>query len=101
MMATVIVAFVPDLMDRSKVAAAGEVAFVARAGDLHGTVADVVVVDLSRPGVLEVLPALAGKRVIGFASHIDRPLLDAARAAGCTEVLARSAFFSRLAELLA
>lgn len=96
-----ITAFVPDLMDRSKVAAAGDVTFVTRVDELRDTVADVVVVDLSRPGVLEVLPALGGKRVIGFASHVDRALMDAARAAGCGEVLARSAFFAGLTELLA
>ena len=96
-----IAAFVPDLMDRSKVAAAGDVTFVTSVAELGHTLADVVVVDLSRPGVLEALPALVGKRVIGFASHVDRALLDAARVAGCGEVLARSAFFSRLTELLA
>ncbi len=93
-----IVAFVPDLIDRSKVAASGSVTFVSRAEDLSGREADVVIVDLSRPGVLDVLASIVSPRIVGFASHVDRPLMDAARAAGCTEVLARSAFFSRLAE---
>jgi hypothetical protein len=96
----VIVAYVPDLMDRSKVAAAGDVTFVTRPEDLVASGADTVLVDLARPGVLDVLGSLGSARIVGFASHVDRPLLDAARAAGCTEVLARSAFFSRLAELL-
>jgi len=50
----------------------------------------------------EVLGPLAatGARVIGFGSHVDTDLLAAARLAGCEEVLARSAFFSRLDELL-
>jgi hypothetical protein len=88
-------------MDRSKVAAAATgVTFVSSPADLVASEAAVVVVDLSRPGVLDVLPALAGRRVIGFGSHVDRELLDRARAAGCTEVLARSAFFLRLGELL-
>jgi hypothetical protein len=52
-----------------------------------------------RPGVLEVLPSVSA-RVIGFGSHVDRDLLAAARAAGCDQVLARSAFFSRLPQLL-
>lgn len=96
-----VAAFVPDLMDRSKVAgAAPGTVFVARAADLAGVQADLVVVDLGRPGVLDVVPALTG-RVVGFGSHVDRGLLDAARAAGCDQVLARSAFFSRLSELLA
>jgi hypothetical protein len=99
---TSIVAFVPDLMDRSKVsAAAGDrVRFVASAGELSKTEADVVVVDLSRPGVLEALPSIKS-RTIGFGSHVDTELLDAAKEAGCDEVLARSAFFSQLPELLA
>ena len=95
-----VAAYVPDLMDRSKVAAAGDVTFVARPADLAGVAADVAVVDLSRPGALEALAPLAGVRTIGFGSHVDRALLDAARAAGCDEVLPRSAFFARLPELL-
>ncbi len=95
-----ILAFVPDLMDRSKVAAAGTVTFVQQPADLTGQPADLVIVDLSRPGVLDALPDLAGTRVIGFASHVDRALMDAARAAGCTEVLARSVFFSRVADIV-
>ena len=101
-----VAACVPDLMDRSKVAAAAaavgaDVTFVARPADLAAAAAaDVVVVDLSRPGVLEALASLAGVRTVGFGSHVDRALLDAARAAGCDEVLARSTFFARLPEVL-
>jgi hypothetical protein len=95
-----VAAYVPDLMDRSKVAAAGaEVTFAPSPTALVGIDADVIVVDLGRPGVLEVLPRLQ-LPVIGFASHVDRDLLGAARAAGCDQVFARSAFFSRVAELL-
>jgi len=100
-----VIAFVPDLMDRSKVAAVARTArFVGSPADLAPACGpgDVVVVDLGRPGVLDVLPSLAatGARVIGFGSHVDRPLLDAARAAGCAEVMARSAFFARLRDLV-
>lgn len=113
-----VVALVPDLMDRSKVAAAAPgVRFVRSPAELAAEVAgdagtgaagtgadraDLIVVDLSRPGVLDALPSLAagGSRVVGFGSHVDRALLDAARAAGCSQVLARSAFFARLPELL-
>jgi hypothetical protein len=96
-----VVAYVPDLMDRSKVAAAGDVTFVTDPSQLvHAAeAADVVVVDLTRSGVLEVVPAL-GAPVIGFANHTQKELLDAARAAGCREALPRSAFFTRLDELL-
>ncbi len=105
-----VVAYVPDLMDRSKVAAAAPGAtFVPRPDGLPAAVADAadldsdvtVVVDLTRPGVLEVLPSLAGRgRVVGFANHTARQVMDDAKAAGCDQVLARSAFFSRLEELL-
>ena len=99
-----IAAYVPDLMDRSKVAAAaaagnGEVTFVASPADLGSVDADLVVVDLSRPGVLEALPAIKA-RTIGFGRHTQRDLLDAAQAAGCDLVLKRSDFFPRVEELL-
>jgi len=97
-----VVAYVPDLMDRSKVAAAGrDVVFVDDPKALPDTPGDLVVVDLMRPGVLEVLPALKGRRVVGFGRHTERALLEAAAAAGCDEVLPRSSFFPRVAELLA
>ena len=96
----VILAFVPDLMDRSKVAAAGAVTFVARPEDLRDRHADLVIVDLSRLGPPDVLSSVDSPRIIGFASHVDRHVLDSGRAAGCTEVMARSAFFSRLGALL-
>lgn len=96
---TTVAAYVPDLMDRSKLSGAG-VTFVSTPADLVAMEVDVVVVDLSRPGVLDVLPRLAGRRVIGFGSHVDAELLDAARAAGCTEVLPRSKFFARFPAVL-
>ena len=94
-------------MDRSKVQAVGgdAVRFVSSAAALVDASSDpavrMVVVDLSRPGVLHSLPALVatGRRTIGFGSHVDSALLDAARAAGCDEVLPRSIFFRRLEEL--
>lgn len=98
-----IVAYVPDLIDRSKVAGAGEAVFVSRPGDLAGLSdgADVVVVDLTRPGAVEAVAGLSHGRVIGFANHTARQTMEAARAAGCGAVMARSEFFSRLDELLA
>jgi hypothetical protein len=99
---TRVVAFVPDLMDRSKVAAAAaaEVTFVDSPAALVEAPGDVIVVDLMQTGVLDVLPALTGRRVIGFGRHTERERLAAARAAGCTEVLPRSSFFPKLDELL-
>ena len=112
---TAVLAFVPDLMDRSKVAAAGgdRVRFVstpeALAVELTTALPDLVVIDLGRPGALDAVAEVvaAGRsveprpRMVGFGSHVDRDLLDAAQAAGCDEVLARSAFFGRLTDLLA
>ena len=99
-----VVAYVPDLMDRSRVeiacrTAGRTVEFVARPADLARAVADgarFVVVDLAPAGVLDILAHLAPAHTVGFASHVDRTLLEAARAAGCDEVLARSAVFRRL-----
>jgi hypothetical protein len=101
------VAYVPDLMDRSRVEMAGRAAgrpveFVARPEDLVSAVgrgARFVVVDLAHPGVLEVLARLGPAHTVGFASHVDKALLAAAREAGCDEVLARSAVFRRLARM--
>jgi hypothetical protein len=100
---TKVVAYAPDLMDRSRIAAAADVSFVQSPAALgaaaaeHG--ADVVVVDLTRPGVLEAVSSVP-VRVVGFANHTERDLLESARAAGCEQALARSAFFSRLPDLL-
>lgn len=106
---TSVAAYVPDLMDRSKVAAAAPGAtFVPTPAALVAAAAEggaeLVVVDLSRPGVLDAVAALAatpGVRTIGFGSHVDHELLAAATAAGCREVLPRSRFFAHLGELLA
>lgn len=102
----VVLAHVPDLMDRSKISAAlPSVRFVARPGALVEAAtearATLVIVDLGRAGVLDALPdlAAAGIATIGFGSHVDEALLAAARAAGCTEVLPRSKFFARLPAL--
>lgn len=93
------VAYVPDLIDRSKVAGAlAGVHFVRRPEDLEGRRAELVIVDLGRPGVFEVLPSVRAERVIGFASHVDRDTLAGARAAGC-DAMPRSEFFRRLPEL--
>jgi len=101
-----VTAFVPDLMDRSRLdgAAGGGVRYARTTVDLVelAASADLVVVDLSRAGVLDVLPDVSalGVRVVGFGSHVDTDTLTAARAAGCDQVLARSAFFARIGELL-
>lgn len=95
------VAYVPDLLDRSRLSAVASVTFVASPAELAAAAADadLVVVDLGRPGVLEVLADIAVP-TIGFGRHTERDLLAAATAAGCDRVLARSAFFTQVGELL-
>lgn len=82
--------------------AAREVVFVRRIEALAGESAgaDLVVVDLSRPGVLGAVGSIE-TRTVGFGSHVEPEMLAAARAAGCDEVLPRSQFFRRLTTLLA
>jgi PleD family two-component response regulator len=45
-------------------------------------------------------PQLASVRTLGFVSHVHTGLIEAARAAGIDEVMARSAFAGHLAEIL-
>lgn len=106
-----IVAYVPDLMDRSRLTSAGyDVRFVSstdalvEAAGAEGV--DVVVVDLDRFRLADRLPevvaaaAVARAKVVAFGSHVDRDRFDAARAAGIDDVVARSVMFGRTAELL-
>jgi pantothenate kinase type III len=96
-----VAAYVPDLMDRSRLSAVSgiDLRFVNAPGELaslaSGWLPDVVVIDLGRPGVIDALQAGAiPGRIIGFGSHVDTETLEAARAAGCHEVLPRSRFFA-------
>ena len=45
-------------------------------------------------------PALSQVPTVGFVSHVRADVIDAARQAGVGEVMARSAFTERLAEIL-
>jgi hypothetical protein len=45
-------------------------------------------------------PVLAAIPTVGFASHVQTDVIDAARRAGVGEVLARSAFAQRLPDIL-
>jgi DNA-binding NarL/FixJ family response regulator len=45
-------------------------------------------------------PALASIRAVGFVSHVDAARIQAARAAGADDVMARSAFAEHLGEIL-
>jgi len=67
---------------------------------------DAVILDLSAGQALNALrilkadAATASAQVAGFASHVATETIAAARAAGCDQVLARSAFTRQLPELL-
>jgi hypothetical protein len=101
-----IVALIPDLMDKSRLSSqpgAHQIEFVGSAALLPivAAGADLVLVDLSRPGVAEVLTAVveSSHRVIGFAPHVEDETMAWALSVG-VEVLPRSRFFRRAAELL-
>ena len=67
-----------------------------------------VILDLNHPradplGIVSALQndaALQGTPTVGFVSHVQTETIEAARAAGVGEVMARSAFTQRLPELL-
>jgi hypothetical protein len=95
-----IAAYVPDLMDRSKVAAAApDTTFVARLEELASVDADLVVLDLTRPGAVEVISSVRA-RTVGFCRHTMTDVIAAAEAAGCDRVMVRSAFFADVAGAL-
>jgi hypothetical protein len=93
----IIVAYAPDLADRSRIEAAlPEVTFVKSLDDLGGIDADIVILDLSRT---PDFPPTKAPRVIGYGSHIDDELLTRARAAGI-DAMPRSRFFRDVAAVL-
>ena len=67
-----------------------------------------VIVDLNAPGAnrgesvrqLKTNSTLAGIPVVGFLSHVQVDLAEAARNAGCDRVLPRSKFTAELAQIL-
>jgi DNA-binding NarL/FixJ family response regulator len=67
-----------------------------------------VIVDLNaRQGAIEAIEFLNGanaaghpRRIVAFLSHVQTDLAERARAAGCHEVMPRSAFTANLARIL-
>jgi DNA-binding NarL/FixJ family response regulator len=65
-----------------------------------------VILDLNSVAALEVIGSLKQEArtrslpLIGFVSHVATDVIGAARAAGCDQVVARSAFTKQLPELL-
>jgi CheY-like chemotaxis protein len=89
-----------------------DVYFERNADKVVGTVRDkqpsLVIFDLNsvRMKPLETIaalkgdPQLAGIRTLGYVSHVDTATIEAARAAGIDEVMARSGFTAQLPEIL-
>lgn len=112
-----ILALVDDLMFTSKIKTTANllgvpVAFV-RSGvsalaEMRERPPALVIFDLNGRGTdplgtlaaMQADPGLAAIPTIGFVSHVQADLIEAARQAGVGEVLARSAFTARLAEIL-
>ena len=114
----VILAIIDDLMFTSKVKAAAAhlgvpIAF-ARSSDaalteMRHSPPTLVILDLSNPrtnplatvGSMKADPRLTTIPIVGYASHVQTDVIEAARKAGVDDVLARSAFTQRLPEILA
>jgi len=112
-----ILAVLDDLMFSSKIkTTAGQLGVTvvfARSADaaiaeMRKTVPSLVILDLnnSRTNPLGIVasmredPALASIPTVGYASHVQTDVINAARQAGVGEVLARSAFTIQLADIL-
>jgi DNA-binding NarL/FixJ family response regulator len=108
-----IVALVTDLIFRSKIDSAAR--SVGVAVNFAGSASQIrerlkqddttrLLVDMGHAAALESIEA-AGQHeprphIVAFASHVDTEMIAAARRAGADEVLARSAFSARIAQLL-
>ena len=112
-----VLAIVDDLMFSSKIKTAASqlgvaVAFsrssAAALAAMRETAPTLVILDLNNPrtdplGTVAAMkrdPATASIRTVGYASHVQTDVIEAARQAGVDEVMARSAFTARLAEIL-
>jgi len=113
-----VLAIVDDLMFASKIkTAAGQlgvtVAFARSSGAAMTAIREnapaLVILDLNNPrtdplGTVAAIkgdPSTMAIRTVGYASHVQTDVIEAARQAGVDEVMARSAFTARLSEILA
>jgi hypothetical protein len=110
-----VVYFARDMMFTSKIREVARqlgvsVESVREAGALGAAVAAgarVAIVDLRLPDALAALASVTGLpgsppvRTIGFIDHERTDVMDAARAAGCQEVLTKGGFAHALPRLLA
>lgn len=91
-------AFVPDLMDRSRITAAlDDVTFTDDPAACSG--AQVVIIDLARCGaIVRAVRAVAPcARIVGFLPHLDGALAAEAEAGGVDVSLPRARFFRDVA----
>ncbi len=112
-----VLAVVDDLLFRSKIrttakGASVDLTFVPSAGNVleHARVhkPSLIIFDLNSDkgdpiaaiANLKSDPACASIRTLAFVSHVHAGLIQAARAAGADEVMARSAFAGQLADIL-
>ena len=112
-----ILAILDDLLFTSKIRSAATQAGVpvtfargaaAALDQMRASAPSLVILDLNNPrtdplGTLAAMradPVLAAIPTVGYVSHVDTATIDAAREAGISEVLARSAFTTRLPEIL-
>jgi CheY-like chemotaxis protein len=112
-----IIAVLDDLMFTSKIkTTAGQLGVAvtfarsadAALGEMRKAAPSLVILDLNnaRTNPLDIVasmkqdPALASVPTIGYASHVQVDVINAARQAGVGEVLARSAFTQQLPDLL-
>ena len=115
---TVILAILDDLLFTSKIKTTarqvGVAISVARSregalAEMRAHPPSLVIFDLNNPrtdplGIVADMkadPALALIHTVGFASHVQTDVIDAARKAGVGDVMARSIFTERLAQILA
>jgi PleD family two-component response regulator len=116
-MSAMILAVLDDLMFTSKIkTTAGQLGIAvmfARSHDgalseMRKEVPSLVILDLNNPrtnplGIVASMkgdPSLAGVPTVGYASHVQVDVINAARQAGVGEVMARSAFTQQLADIL-
>jgi CheY-like chemotaxis protein len=108
---------VDDLLFTSKIRTAAKqlgvpIAFARSSqgalNDMRTSPPSLVILDLNNPrtdplgtvGSMKADPVLAAIPTVGFASHVQTDVIEAARRAGVDEVMARSAFAQRLPEIL-
>jgi CheY-like chemotaxis protein len=113
----VILCVVDDLMFSVKISSAAKavqvpVAFERVAGNVLNRIRaerpTLVIFDLNSGRLLPLEairaikadPGISATRTLGYVSHVQGDVIAAARAAGCDEVLARSAFSEKLGDIL-